>query len=128
MRLRKLLYMLEGRKERRTCDTWNLSFGYGFALSISIHVKLKVRLSPESKRMEKVSPKEKIGRFEGLGVHEAPKQVPKRVVVLHAKKSVKEHDKNVRVFDKSLVKLSPVNLVSHGVGSSEPPKPLASMW
>lgn len=42
MRLRKLLYMLEGRKERRTCDTWNLSFGYGFALSISIHVKLKV--------------------------------------------------------------------------------------
>jgi len=33
MRLRKLLYMSEGRKERRTCDTSNLSFGYGFVLS-----------------------------------------------------------------------------------------------
>jgi len=42
----------------------------------------------------------------------------KRVAVLHARKSVKGHKENVRVFDKSLVMMLLVNLVSYDVGSS----------
>ena len=42
----------------------------------------------------------------------------KRVAVLHASKSVKGHNENVRVFDKSLMMILLVNLVSYDVGSS----------
>lgn len=46
----------------------------------------------------------------------------KRVALLHARKTAKGHDENARVFDKSPVMLSPVNLVSHASGFVGTPK------
>ena len=125
-----------------------LIFVYQFSFFI-----FQAGLSVGSKRMGKVSPKEKTRRVKGRrqsrssgnkylrpgtlaqlrcskpsGSASAAGKCcctdlgKKRVAVLHARKSAKRHDENARVFDKSPVMRSPVNLVSHGAGFVGTPK------